>query len=128
MEVSKATLVVSLHPRGVRDARVKNDIKFKSSLNKKSLSQRHARENAHTLTVALFTRPKTLKVKYSRRPAGFSIINFNVVPDKNAKSHGNDDNDGDNGEEKAMPTDDLFREERAIIRGDRLERWKSRGG
>lgn len=42
----KRCSVVSPHPRGVWNAHVKNDIKFKSSLNKKSLSRRHARGNA----------------------------------------------------------------------------------
>lgn len=73
---------VSLHPGGV-----KNDIKFKSSLNKKSFPEArdriiHSSENS--------------KVKYPRRrPAGFSIINFNVMPDKNAKHP-----DGDEKREK----------------------------
>lgn len=77
----RRALVVSSYrcsrARYVVDARVKNDIKFESSLNKKSLSRRHA--------VALFIRPRTLKVKCPSRPAGFPIINFNVVPDKNVK-------------------------------------------
>lgn len=56
---------------------VKNDIKFKSSLNKKSLSE--ARERIiHTAENSKSEIPTPARV-------GFSIINFNVVPDKKAK-------------------------------------------
>lgn len=59
---------------------MKNDIKFKSSLNKKSFPEARDRAIIHS--------SENSKVKYPRvseRPAGFSIINFNVMPDKNAK-------------------------------------------
>lgn len=96
VEVSKAT-VVSLHPRDV-----KNDIKFKSSLNKKSFPEArdriiHSSENS--------------KVKYPRRrPAGFSIINFNVVPDKKRETPRQRREEGEAGGD-AILSDDLFHED-----------------
>ena len=54
-------------------------------LNKKSFSWRHARAYIFIPAITLFTHPKTLKVKYPTWLVGFSIINFNVVPDKNAE-------------------------------------------
>lgn len=96
----KAT-VVSLHPRDV-----KNDIKFKSSLNKKSFPEARDR---------IIRSSENSKVKYPRRrPARFSIINFNVVPDKKRETPRQRREEGGAGGEvgdDAILSDDLFRED-----------------